>query len=150
MANFLLPLIKRGDRPYELRNGRTGRSIAQDVIAAFEPAARRKGLLGRDSFAKGSAMVIAPSNAIHTFWMRFAIDALFVRRDGTVVKVCRNLVPWRMAAALWAYAVIELPAGTLAADDASVGDVLTVVAVAECAVEAAESAVEAPALARVG
>jgi len=150
MANFLLPLIKRGDRPYELRNGRTGRSIAQDVIAAFDPAARRKGLLGRDSFAKGSAMVIAPSNAIHTFWMRFAIDALFVRRDGTVVKVCRNLRPWRMAAALWAYAVIELPAGTLRADDASVGDVLTVVAVAERAVEAAESAVEAPALARVG
>jgi len=75
---------------------------------------------------------------------------LFVRRDGTVVKVCRNLRPWRMAAALWAYAVIELPVGTLAADDASVGDVLTVVAVAGRAVEAAESAVDAPALARVG
>ena len=150
MANFLLPLIKRGDRPYELRNGRTGRSIASDVIAAFEPAARRKGLLGRDSFAKGSAMVIAPSNAIHTFWMRFAIDVLFVRRDGTVVKVCRSIPPWRMAAALWAYAVIELPAGTLAAHDARVGDVLTVVAVAESAVEAVESAVATPPLARVG
>jgi hypothetical protein len=122
------------------------------VIAAFEPAARRKGLLGRDSFAKGSAMVIAPSNAIHTFWMRFAIDVLFVRRDGTVVKVCRSIPPWRMAATLWAYAVIELPAGTLAADDASVGDVLTVVAVAESvsAVEPEESAVDAPPLALVG
>jgi uncharacterized membrane protein (UPF0127 family) len=152
MANFLLPLITRGDRPYELRNNRTGRSIASEVIAAFEPAARRKGLLGRDSFAKGSAMVIAPSNAIHTFWMRFAIDVLFVRRDGTVVKVCRSIPPWRMAATLWAYAVIELPAGTLAADDASVGDVLTVVAVAESvsAVEPEESAVDAPPLALVG
>jgi len=152
MANFLLPLITRGDRPYELRNNRTGRSIASEVIAAFEPAARRKGLLGRDSFAKGSAMVIAPSNAIHTFWMRFAIDVLFVRRDGTVVKVCRSIPPWRTAATLWAYAVIELPAGTLAADDASVGDVLTVVAVAESvsAVEPEESAVDAPPLALVG
>jgi uncharacterized membrane protein (UPF0127 family) len=143
MANFLLPLITRGDRPYELRNTRTGRPIAQTVIAAFEPAARRKGLLGRNSFAKGSAMVIAPSNAIHTFWMRFAIDALFVRRDGVVVKVRRSIPPWRVAATLWAYAVIELPAGTLAADDASVGDVLTMVA-------AAETVAEAPPLARVG
>lgn len=144
MANFLLPLITRGDRPYELRNTRTGRAIAQTVIAAFEPAARRKGLLGRDSFATGSAMVIAPSNAIHTFWMRFAIDALFIRRDGVVVKVRRSIPPWRVAAALWAYAVIELPAGTLSVDDARVGDVLTMVAAA------AESVVETPPLARVG
>ena len=130
MANFLLPLIERADRAYVLRNVRTGRSIAQTVLAAFEPAARRKGLLGRDSFAKGSAMVIAPSNAIHTFWMRFAIDALFVRRNGVVVKVRRNIPPWRAVAALWAYAVIELPAGTLGADDVRVGDVLTMVAAA--------------------
>jgi uncharacterized membrane protein (UPF0127 family) len=143
MANFLLPLIKRVDRTYVLRNVRTGRSIAQTVLAAFEPAARRKGLLGRDSFAKGSAMVLAPSNAIHTFWMRFAIDALFVRRNGVVVKVRRNIPPWRAVAALWAYAVIELPAGTLGADDVRVGDVLTMVA-------AAAESVEAPALARVG
>jgi uncharacterized membrane protein (UPF0127 family) len=140
MSNFLLPLIRCGDRAYVLRNVRTGRLIARTVIAAIEPDARRKGLLGRDSFAKGSAMVIAPSNAIHTFFMRFAIDVLFVRRNGVVVKVRRNIPPWRAVAALWAYAVIELPAETLADDDARVGDVLTVVA--------AES-VEAP-LALVG
>ena len=145
MANFLLPLITRGGRPYELRNGRTGRAIAQEIIAAFDPADRRKGLLGRDSFTKGSAMALAPTNAIHTFGMRFPIDVLFVRRDGVVVKVQRNIPPWRIAAALWAYAVIELPAGTLTARDVSVGDVLTVVAVGETAAEA----VETPALARV-
>lgn len=143
MANFLLPLVRHADRAHVLRNVRTGRSIAQTVLAAFEPAARRKGLLGRDSFAKGSAMVIAPSNAIHTFWMRFAIDALFVRRNGVVVKVRRNIPPWRAVAALWAYAVIELPAGTLGADDVRVGDVLTMVA-------AAVESVETLALARVG
>jgi uncharacterized membrane protein (UPF0127 family) len=142
MANFLLPLIRCGDRPYELRNCRTGQSIAQTVITAFESDDRRKGLLGRDSFEKGSAMVIAPSNAIHTFFMRFPIDALFVRRNGVVVKVRRNIPPWRAVAALWAYAVIELPAGTLGVDDARVGDVLTMVA-------AVEGVVEAPPLARV-
>jgi uncharacterized membrane protein (UPF0127 family) len=141
MANFLLPLIRYDDRLHELRNARTGRLIAQTVIPAFESDARRKGLLGRDSFAKGSALVIAPTNAIHTFWMRFPIDALFVRRNGVVVKVRRNIPPWRAVMALWAYAVIELPAGALTADDARVGDVLTMVAAVE--------SVEAPRLARV-
>jgi uncharacterized protein len=144
MANFLLPLIRFADRPYELQNTRTGRLIAQTVIPAFESDGRRKGLLGRDSFAEGSAMVIAPSNAIHTFFMRFSIDALFVRRNGVVVKVRRNIPPWRAAASLWAYAVIELPAGTLGVDDARVGDVLTMVAAVE-----GVGVVEAPPLARV-
>lgn len=142
MANFLLPLIRYSDRAYELKNARTGRVIAQTVIPAFDSDARRKGLLGRDSFEEGSAMVIAPSNAIHTFWMRFPIDALFVRRDGVVVKVRRSIPSWRAVGALGAYAVIELPAGTLAADDVRVGDVLTM--------EAVESVVEAPPLALVG
>jgi len=143
MTNFLLPLIRYADRSFELWNTRTDRLIAQSVIPACESDARRKGLLGRDSFPKGSAMVIAPSNAIHTFFMRFPIDALFVRRNGVVVKVRRNIPPWRAAAALWAYAVIELPAGTLAADDVRVGDVLTMVA-------AMEEVLKAPPLARVG
>jgi uncharacterized membrane protein (UPF0127 family) len=142
MANFLLPLIRYTDRPHELRNTRTGRLVAQTVIPAFDSDARRKGLLGRDSFERGSAIVIAPSNAIHTFFMQFPIDAVFVRRDGVVVKVRRNIPPWRLAAALWAYAVIELPGGTLTGDDAKVGDVLTMVA-------ATERVVAAPALALV-
>jgi uncharacterized membrane protein (UPF0127 family) len=76
--------------------------------------------------------------------MQFPIDALFVRRDGVVVKVRRNIPPWRTAAALWAYAVIELPGGTLTADDVKVGDALTMVAATERVVE-----ILAPALARV-
>jgi uncharacterized membrane protein (UPF0127 family) len=142
MTNFLVPLIRFADRAYELRNARTGRLIAQTVIPAFESDVRRKGLLGRDSFEEGSALVIAPTNSIHTFFMRFPIDVLFVRRNGVVAKIQRNIPPWRAAASLWAYAVIELPAGTLGADDARVGDVLTMVA-------AAEGVVEAPPLARV-
>ena len=143
MTNFLLPLIRFADRAYGLRNARTGRLLAQTVIPAFDSDARRTGLLGRDSFEEGSAMVIAPSNAIHTFFMRFPIDVLFVRRNGVVVKVRRNVQPERAVVSFRAYAVIELPAGTLTADDARVGDVLTMVA-------AAESLVEASPLAQVG
>jgi uncharacterized membrane protein (UPF0127 family) len=150
MANFLLPLIKGAGGAYQLRNARSGCLVAETVIPAFEPAARRKGLLGRDSFAKGSAMVIAPTNAIHTFWMRFAIDVLFVRRNGTVVKVARNVPPWRAVVGLRGYAVIELPAGALAPGDVAVGDVLALQpAMASEFEPAIAGEFEAPLMARV-
>src|SRR5262245_38204371 len=122
MANFLLPVIRYADRPYELWNARTGRLIAEAVIPASDPDARRKRLPGRDSSEERPALVIAATHPIHTFFMRFSTDAVFVRRDGVVAKVQRNIPPLRMVAAPWAYAVIELPGGTLSADVARVGD----------------------------
>jgi hypothetical protein len=128
MANFLLPMIQRAAGAYELRNVRTGRVVAHTIIPAFESATRRKGLLGRDSLAEGAAMIIAPTNAIHTFWMRFAIDVAFVRRNGEVVKIHEALAPWRAAVGATAYAAIELPAGALRRADVRVGDVLNLMA----------------------
>jgi len=142
MTNFLMPMVRCADEAHALRNARNARVIARTVIPAFEPAARRKGLLGRDSLDEGSAMVIAPTSAIHTFWMRFPIDVLFVSRNGVVVKVRRALPPWRAVVGFRAFAVIELPAGTLGSDDVRVGDMLAVAPAAEVA--------EVPAMARVG
>jgi len=71
-------------------------------------------------------MIIAPSNAVHTFFMKFPIDLAFVGRDGRVRKVREAVRPWRMAAALRAYAVIELPAGVLRRTDTVVGDTLVI------------------------
>jgi uncharacterized membrane protein (UPF0127 family) len=71
-------------------------------------------------------MIIAPSNAVHTFFMKFPIDLAFVGRDGRVRKVQEAVRPWRMAAALRAYAVIELPAGVLRRTDTVVGDTLVI------------------------
>ena len=75
---------------------------------------------------EGSALIIAPSNAIHTFFMRFPIDVAFVSKSGHVVKVRSAVPPWRMVAALRGYAVIELPAGSLERSDTKVGDVLVI------------------------
>jgi uncharacterized membrane protein (UPF0127 family) len=52
-------------------------------------------------------MIIAPCNGIHTFFMRFTIDVLFVDRQGTVLKVCRGLKPWRIGLSLRAFAALE-------------------------------------------
>ena len=101
--------------------------VADQVETAFERAARRRGLLGRDSLAPDAALIIAPCNAVHTFFMRFAIDVVFVARDGSVVKVKRAVGPARMAASPGAFATVEFAAG--AADRAGLapGDVLALV-----------------------
>ena len=75
---------------------------------------------------EGSALIIAPSNSIHTFFMRFPIDIAFVSRDGLIVSMRSALPAWRIALSLRAYAVIEFPAGALARSDTRAGDVLSV------------------------
>jgi uncharacterized membrane protein (UPF0127 family) len=83
--------------------------------------------LRHDSLPEGSALIIAPSNAVHTIGMRFSIDIAFVRRDGSIVKMYKALRPWRMAAAFRAFAVVELAAGALDAAGTIAGDTLVVV-----------------------
>ena len=127
MSSFLSPLLGREAGKLQLRNVRNQNPLAHHLIAAFDSKTRRTGLLHRDSFEHGSAMLIAPTNAVHTFFMRFAIDIAFVTRDGKVVKVCDSVRPWRIAAALRAFAAVEFPAGTLARSDTVAGDILAIV-----------------------
>lgn len=122
--SFLDPILKDPGTHWEIRNLRNARVLASRVETAFDSATRRKGLLGRSSLAEGHALVIAPCNSIHTFFMRFPLDAAFVARDGAIVSLSHAVAPWRIRLALRAFAVIELPAGTLASFDTRVGDAL--------------------------
>ena len=101
--------------------------LATAAELAADSRSRRKGLLGRSRLDAGQALVIAPTSAIHTFFMRFPIDVLFVRRDGTVSKAYTRLVPRRIAFAVGAFAAIELPVGAIAASNTSAGHVVRVV-----------------------
>lgn len=124
--HFLQPLLRRAERPLVLRNTRSGLPVATRVEAAFSSADRRKGLLGRDGLGPGQALVIAPTNLVHTFAMRFAIDIVFVSRDGRVLKVSRAVPPRRIAGSLRAFAVVELAANEAERSDTREGDVLEV------------------------
>lgn len=126
-SSFFRPLLRAPQGKQVIRNMRNGRVIADDLISAFDSKTRRVGLLHHQSFPQGAAMLIAPTNAVHTFFMRFPIDIAFINREGTIVKVCHGVRPWRIAAAFRAYGVVELPAGTLAAGETVAGDVLAVV-----------------------
>jgi uncharacterized membrane protein (UPF0127 family) len=126
VASFVEPLLREGVGGHTLVNARNDQTVADRLVTAFDSASRRKGLLQQDSMAEGSALIIAPSNAIHTFFMRFAIDVAFVTRDGRVLKTRTAMPAWRMAASLRAFAVVELPAGALARSDVKPGDQLVV------------------------
>ncbi len=105
-----------------LMNARTGEVIARAIELADTRRRRRKGLLGRTSMEASSALVLLPCFSIHTAFMRFPIDAIFVDKDGLVVRIARHLGPWRAAAAWRAHSVIELPGGSLKDGDVAVGD----------------------------
>ena len=111
-------------RPLVLMNARTNRPVADAVEVALTRSTRRKGLLGRDGLPPFSGLVLAPCAAVHTMFMRFAIDVIFVDRAGRAVRVVPAMAPWRAAITPSAHAVIELPAGTLRQRGVEVGDAL--------------------------
>ena len=90
---------------------------------------RLRGLLGRSGLADGEGLWLEPCSSIHMFFMRFAIDVVFVDRTGTVVRCAENVAPWKIASGgRRARAALELPAGRVARSDTRVGDVLEIVA----------------------
>ncbi len=94
-----------------------GRCIAPAVRRADSPLARFLGLMGRARLGPGEGLWLEPSNGIHMFFMRFAIDAAFVDRSGRVLRVAANLRPWRLgrfALVPGSRATLEVAAGALA------------------------------------
>ena len=91
-----------------------GAVLAEEVEQATSFLKRLKGLMFRANIKPGAAMLLAPCPQIHTCFMRFAIDVLFVDKEGTVVYVMENLKPWRVSPIVYRAAqTLEMPAGTL-------------------------------------
>jgi uncharacterized protein len=99
--------------------------LAQEVFVAKSILARTKGLLGRKAFLPGEAIILDPCNSVHTFFMLFAIDILFVSKDYRVVKAIPNLRPNRATSIYWhSKMVIELPVGSISLTNTRAGDQL--------------------------
>ncbi|MCS7223410.1 MAG: DUF192 domain-containing protein [Armatimonadetes bacterium] len=103
--------------------------LCTDCIIADGFVARTIGLMGRSYFPDGAGLLLLPAKGgIHTFFMKFPIDAAYLDTDLTVVAVKESLPPWK----LWlprspsAFAVLEVPSGTLARTQTTAGDLLRV------------------------
>lgn len=122
MAHVLAPLVRDPQGRFGLWNCRSGLPVATRLVAAFDSTTRRRGLLGRSGIAEGEGLVLAPCSSVHTAFMRFAIDLVFLDRTGRVLKVAGGVSPWRIRLHWRAFAVVELAAGTIARTGTMAGD----------------------------
>jgi uncharacterized membrane protein (UPF0127 family) len=101
-------------------------SVLGTAIEVAETSAKRaKGLLGRDHLATGEGLLFKHCSSLHTFFMRFAIDIAYIAKDGRVLKIAHSVPPFRICVApLRAHYALELPAGSLAASNTRVKDML--------------------------
>ena len=86
---------------------RDGRVVCERCLVAARPLRRMRGLLGRRDLPRGEGILLRPAASIHTFFMRFPIDAVFLDRDDVVVGIERQVHPWRVAARKGVASMIE-------------------------------------------
>ncbi len=120
ISDFALPLVK-------LYHRTTGICLADNLVLANTACKRLRGLMGRKALAPNEALWLRPCSSVHTFWMRFAIDVLWLDRQLRIVKIIPNLRPFRLTLpASQAVSIIELPAHSIRQHDLNVGDALRV------------------------
>jgi uncharacterized protein len=103
----------RSGEPRLIVNLTRGSVVAERSVVADQPLARMRGLLGRRTMLPGEGLLLTPAPSIHTAFMRFPIDAVFLDPNLRVVKLVEDLKPWRTASSLGAKAVLELTAGEI-------------------------------------
>ena len=104
----------------------TGRVLADRASLARGVVRRLMGLLLRRRLEEGEGLIIPRCRAIHTWFMRFPIDLVFLQRS-RVIRLIEVLPPWRITGAMRADAVIELPAGTISRSRVRVNDIMNIV-----------------------
>ena len=106
-----------------VENVTRGTTLAEVAQVADNLLTRFIGLQGRARLEEGHGLVIRPCSGIHTMFMRFPIDVIYVNRDDRVVHLERAIVPWRVGRVMReARYVVELPAGTIARSGTQLGD----------------------------
>jgi uncharacterized protein len=98
--------------------------LGTSVEVANNGATRRKGLLGRSGLRSGEGIWIVPCESVHTFWMKFPIDVVYLDRNKKVKKVRSGVAPWRLSACLSAHSVLEFAYGTIHSTQTRPGDCL--------------------------
>ncbi len=105
----------------------TGRCLAEQVVLANTFFKRLRGLMFRRRLPPDEALWLRPCNGVHTFWMLFAIDVIFLDRELRIVKLVENMRPFRVTRPhLAARSVIEMPAYAISRAGLKAGDQLEI------------------------
>ena len=105
----------------------TGKRLAGLVRRADTLRDRTRGLLGSTSLPADTGLWIDPCPSIHMFFMRYAIDVIFVDSSLRVIRAVEHVPPWRVAfGGRGARSALELPVGTIAQSETKEGDTLAI------------------------
>ncbi|MGA2156902.1 MAG: DUF192 domain-containing protein [Bryobacteraceae bacterium] len=109
-----------------MRNESRGTMLGDTVTVADTRATRDVGLLKHKGLNAGEGLWIVPCPSVHTFFMKFAIDLVYLDKHRRVRKVRHAVPPWRVSGCIWAHSVLELPAGSVAETGTQPGDQLSI------------------------
>lgn len=109
-----------------VRNQTRSTVLADKADIADSSAKRRTGLLKHARLEAGEGLWIVPCESVHTWFMKFPIDLVYVDKRHKVRKVRSAVPPWRLSACLLAHSVLELPAGTIRQSGTVRGDQLVI------------------------
>lgn len=103
-----------------------GNSILADEIRPAKTFfSRLKGLMFRKKLKEGEALLLEPCNMVHTFFMRFPLDIVFLDRGMKVVYIIENMEPWKCSPMVkGCRSIIELPSGAVCKSGVRPGDIL--------------------------
>jgi uncharacterized membrane protein (UPF0127 family) len=108
-----------------VRNHTRGTILGEAVEIADSSEKRRVGLLKHVRLEPGSGLWIVPCESVHTFFMKFPIDLVYLDKQRKVRKVRHAVPAWRLSACLTAHSILELPAGTVEKSGTMPGDELS-------------------------
>ena len=109
-----------------MRNQTRNTVLGEAVEVADTSEKRRVGLLKHARLDPGSGLWIVPCESVHTFFMKFPIDLVYLDKQRKVRKVRHAVAPWRLSACLAAHSILELPAGTAEKSGTLRGDELLI------------------------
>jgi uncharacterized membrane protein (UPF0127 family) len=119
-----LPQQHAPDASLVVANLTRGSVLATRLEVADSGPKRNKGLLGRKGLSAGEGLWIIPCESVHTFFMQFPIDLVYLDRKHVIKKVREGVPPWRISVCFSAHSILELPSGTIRSTETRTGDAL--------------------------
>ena len=106
-----------------VRNTNRGTVLGEAIEVAASAAQRVRGLLGRECLEDGQGLLFKRCSSLHTFFMHFPIDIVFMDKKGKVLKSAPQVGPFKLVAAPFrAHFALELPVGAIERSTTKVGD----------------------------
>lgn len=99
--------------------------LAESIELADNPWKRFKGLLGREGLPDGSGLYITPCNSIHSFFMRFSFDAIFIDKKNMIIDIIEEMPPGKIKYCFSAHSVIEIPPQIINKTETRIGDIIS-------------------------